>query len=83
MSAIPGVFGSCEACVGEWGCRERAEGHERVEFEEPLLQPFEFSSIDWSCAFPCVVGRWDSSSSHHRRQRFREFSRVLGIITRK
>lgn len=75
--SYPGVFGSWEACGGEWGCRERAEGHERVEFEEPLLQPFEFGSIDWSYVFPCVVGRRDSSNSRHRRQRFRQFSRVV------
>jgi hypothetical protein len=31
-------------------------GHERVEFEESLLQPFEFGSVDWSYASPCIVG---------------------------
>ena len=31
---------------GERGTRA---GHERVEFEEPLLEPFKFRSVDWSC----------------------------------
>lgn len=37
--------------IGLGGYRKRAEteetGHERVEFEEPLLQSLEFGSIDW------------------------------------
>jgi len=58
--------GVCVDRMGDTGSvrRRRKRGHERVEFEEPLLQSLEFGSIDCS-----VVHRCSDSSDRHRRQR--------------
>ena len=61
-----------ECAEGLGGQREwRRRGHERVKFEEPLLQSLKFGSVDWlvvRISIICVVGCGCSGSSGHRRQ---------------